>query len=114
VILPARDAPVELAADVNADFAIIGAGFAGLSAARRLLQLSPGARIAVLDAGRIAEGAAGRNSGFMIDLPHEISAADYSGQGVNSDREMIGPSLLLVRQLRIMTSTAPILIRQAR
>jgi glycine/D-amino acid oxidase-like deaminating enzyme len=89
VILPARDAPVELAADVNADFAIIGAGFAGLSAARRLLQLSPGARIAVLDAGRIAEGAAGRNSGFMIDLPHEISAADYSGQGVNSDREMI-------------------------
>jgi glycine/D-amino acid oxidase-like deaminating enzyme len=88
-ILPAQDAPVELAADVNADFAIIGAGFAGLSAARRLLQLAPGAKIAVLEAGRIAEGAAGRNSGFMIDLPHEISARNYAGQGVDSDREMI-------------------------
>jgi glycine/D-amino acid oxidase-like deaminating enzyme len=88
-ILPTQDAPVELAADVNADFAIIGAGFAGLSAARRLLQLTPGVKIAVLEAGRIAEGAAGRNSGFMIDLPHVISAADYAGQGVSSDREMI-------------------------
>ena len=84
-ILPAQDAPVELAADENADFAIIGAGFAGLSAARRLLQLAPGAKIAMLEAGRIAEGAAGRNSGFMIDLPHEISAQDYAGQGLDSD-----------------------------
>ena len=25
----------------------------------------------------------------MIDLPHEISAQDYAGQGVDSDREMI-------------------------
>lgn len=88
-ILPAQDAPVELTGDVTADFAIIGAGFAGLSAARRLLQLAPGAKIAMLDAGRIAEGAAGRNSGFMIDLPHEISAENYAGQSVDSDREMI-------------------------
>jgi glycine/D-amino acid oxidase-like deaminating enzyme len=88
-ILPAQDAPVELSSDTNADFAIIGAGFAGLSAARRLLQLAPDAEIAVLEAGRLAEGAAGRNSGFMIDLPHEISAQDYAGQGVDSDREMI-------------------------
>jgi glycine/D-amino acid oxidase-like deaminating enzyme len=88
-ILPAQDAPVELAADANADFVIIGAGFAGLSAARRLLQLAPGAKIAVLEAGRLAEGAAGRNSGFMIDLPHEISGDNYAGQGLASDHQMI-------------------------
>jgi len=45
------------------DFLIIGAGFAGLSAARRLVQLKPEARIIILDAKRVAEGPAGRNSG---------------------------------------------------
>ena len=89
VILPGQDAPVALDADMTADFVIIGGGFAGLSAARRLLQLAPGSKIAVLEASRIAEGASGRNSGFMIDLPHEIAGEDYAGQGVSSDREMI-------------------------
>ena len=63
----------------TADFVVIGAGFAGLSAARRLTQLQPGARIVVLEAGLIAEGAAGRNSGFMIDLPHVLTSEDYAG-----------------------------------
>jgi len=72
----------------TADFVVIGAGFAGLSAARRLTQLQAGARIAVLDAGRLAEGAAGRNSGFMIDLPHDLSSEDYAGGG--DDRMLIG------------------------
>jgi glycine/D-amino acid oxidase-like deaminating enzyme len=88
-ILSAQDAPITLDEDLNADFAVIGAGFAGLSAARRLKQLAPKAKVIVLEAGRIAEGASGRNSGFMIDLPHEVSADDYAGQGVKSDREMI-------------------------
>ncbi|SMH37871.1 FAD-binding oxidoreductase [Maritimibacter sp. HL-12] len=86
-ILPAQDAAERLEGNATADFAVIGAGFAGLSAARRLTQLAPGARIAVLDAGRIAEGAAGRNSGFMIDLPHELTSEDYAGTG--DDRAMI-------------------------
>lgn len=81
---PAR--PLE--GDMTADFVVIGAGFAGLSAARRLTQLQPGARVAILDAGRVAEGAAGRNSGFMIDLPHDLRSEDYSGTG--DDRAMIG------------------------
>lgn len=66
---------------LTADFIIVGGGFAGLSAARRLTQLQPGARIMLLEAGRIAEGAAGRNSGFMIDLPHELTSHDYAGSG---------------------------------
>ncbi len=86
-ILPGQPAPVLLDADLTVDFALIGGGFAGLSAARRLQQLNPGARIAVLEAGRLAEGASGRNSGFMIDLPHELQSDDYAGHG--DDRAMI-------------------------
>lgn len=74
--------------DSTADFVIIGGGFAGLSAARRLTELQPGARITVLEAGRLAEGGTGRNSGFMIDLPHEVQSDNYSGDG--DDRAMIG------------------------
>ena len=86
-ILPGQAPPVVLDHDLSTDFAVIGAGFAGLSAARRLRQLAPGASVAVLEAGRLAEGASGRNSGFMIDLPHELTSDDYAGQG--DDRAMI-------------------------
>lgn len=78
-ILGPSPAPRPLRDDITADFTVIGAGFAGLSAARRLLQLDPAARIVVLDAGRVGEGAAGRNSGFMIDLPHDLTSDDYGG-----------------------------------
>lgn len=71
----------------TADFVVVGGGFAGLSAARRLIQLQPTARVVLLETGRIAEGASGRNSGFMIDLPHELTSSDYAGSG--DDRTMI-------------------------
>ncbi|WP_171126209.1 MULTISPECIES: FAD-binding oxidoreductase [unclassified Ruegeria] len=87
VLLGAQPSARELKAEINADFTIIGAGFAGLSAARRLTQLQPSAKIVVLEAGRVAEGAAGRNSGFMIDLPHDLASDDYAGAG--DDRAMI-------------------------
>jgi len=44
------------------------------------MQLQPGAKIVVLEAARLAEGTAGRNSGFMIDLPHDLTSGDYAGQ----------------------------------
>ena len=65
---------------------IIGGGFAGLSAARRLIQIDNKAKIAVLEACEIAEGPAGRNSGFMIDLPHNLASDDYVGS-LDKDRE---------------------------
>ncbi len=86
-ILGAQPSARELEGSITADFTIIGAGFAGLSAARRLIQLQPDAKIVVLEAGRVAEGAAGRNSGFMIDLPHDLASDDYAGAG--DDRAMI-------------------------
>lgn len=64
----------------TADWLVIGAGFAGLSAARRLRQLHPTDQIVVLEARNIAQGPAGRNSGFMIDLPHVLSSHDYKGE----------------------------------
>ena len=71
----------------TADVVIIGAGFGGLSAARRLRQLQPDAKVVVLDAGQIAESSSGRNSGFMIDLPHDLASDDYAGSG--DDRAVI-------------------------
>jgi glycine/D-amino acid oxidase-like deaminating enzyme len=86
-ILPAQPDPVALDRDLTADFVLVGGGFAGLSAALRLQQLNPGAKVVVLEAGRLAEGASGRNSGFMIDLPHDLTSDDYAGHG--DDRTMI-------------------------
>lgn len=85
-ILPARVPCPPVSADTTADVAIIGGGFAGLAAARRLTQLQPDAKIVVLEAGHIAEGASGRNSGFMIDLPHDLASNDYAGTGDDRGR----------------------------
>lgn len=74
-----RTLPVRmLEAAETADWLVIGAGFAGLSAARRLTQNRPGERIVVLDARELAQGPAGRNSGFMIDVPHNLGSGEYS------------------------------------
>ncbi|WP_339852915.1 FAD-binding oxidoreductase [Roseovarius nubinhibens] len=89
-ILPEAPPPVALTEDRTADVTIVGAGFAGLSAARRLHQIDPELKIAVLDAGRVGEGAAGRNSGFMIDLPHDLQSDDYAGHAADNDRIMTG------------------------
>ncbi len=86
-ILGPQQALPTLEGDQTADVVIIGAGFAGLSAARRLIQIDPSLRVAVLDATRVAYGSSGRNSGFMIDLPHDLVSDDYAGAG--DDREVI-------------------------
>ncbi|MGV2976586.1 NAD(P)/FAD-dependent oxidoreductase [Roseibium alexandrii] len=86
-ILPAPIAAQRLDENITADVTIIGAGFAGLSAARRLTQIDPGVKVVVLDALPVAESSAGRNSGFMIDLPHELTSEDYAGAG--DDRSLI-------------------------
>ena len=70
--------PVTLEQAETADWVIVGAGFAGLAAARRLTQRRPGDRIVMLDATRLAIGPAGRNSGYMIDVPHNVSTGGYA------------------------------------
>ena len=84
-ILPAADAAQVLEERTTADYLVIGGGYAGLAATRRLAQLHPEARIVLLEAKRIGEGPAGRNSGFMIDLPHDLASDDYGG-AVEADK----------------------------
>ncbi|WP_264214063.1 NAD(P)/FAD-dependent oxidoreductase [Leisingera thetidis] len=88
-ILPPQAALPVLDHDLTADVTIIGGGFAGLSAARRLHQLDPSLKVAVLEAGQFAESSAGRNSGFMIDLPHDLSSDNYAGDALDADRAAI-------------------------
>ena len=47
----------------DCDWLIIGAGFTGLSAARKLNQLNPSQKIILVDAQQAGEGASSRNSG---------------------------------------------------
>ena len=87
-ILPQGQTYPELRETQTVDWLVIGAGFAGLSAARRLQERAPTDRITILDAKRIAEGPSGRNTGFMIDLPHDLASEDYGGN-VEKDRATI-------------------------
>lgn len=99
---PAR--PLEVAR--TADVVVVGGGIAGLAAARRLTQLVPGAAVVLLEAGRLAESTAGRNSGVMVDLPHELTSEDYSGTGddkatIRLNRHAIGFARAAVEQYQI-------------
>ncbi|UUM32484.1 NAD(P)/FAD-dependent oxidoreductase [Vibrio japonicus] len=71
--LPALPEKSVLKGEQSADYVVLGAGFAGLAMARRLAEHKPNARITLIDAQRIGQGASGRNSGFVIDLPHKFS-----------------------------------------
>ena len=78
--LPPRTSRPHLTGDVRADWLVIGAGWAGLAAARRLAGNRPSDRVVIIDAAAVADGASGRNSGFAIDLPHTSGgSADLGG-----------------------------------
>lgn len=70
------------------DFVVVGGGITGLCAARRLAELMPEAAIALLEADRIGRTTAGRNSGFFVDLPHDISGEGYS-RSVDADKASV-------------------------
>jgi glycine/D-amino acid oxidase-like deaminating enzyme len=81
----------------NADWIVVGAGFAGLTAARRLIQVRPGDKVVVLDAKEIADGPAGRNSGYMIDVPHNLSAGEYSAAGAEATAQEIAQNRFAIQ-----------------
>lgn len=67
----ARDWPVKtVSQDEHFHTIVIGAGYCGLAAAARLAELLPNEKIGLVDALRVGQGSSGRNSGFVIDLPH--------------------------------------------
>ncbi|MEK9690502.1 MAG: FAD-dependent oxidoreductase [Pelagibacteraceae bacterium] len=51
----------------DCDWLIVGAGYTGLSAARKLSLLHPTKKIIIVDSQLAGEGASGRNSGYLVD-----------------------------------------------
>lgn len=64
------------------DYVVVGAGYGGQAAARRLAELHPDAKIAVFEAIKIGDNDSGKNAGFIIDVPH-----DFGDQGASSFEE---------------------------
>ena len=93
-ILPQRTPRKVLVGEHKFDWLVIGAGYAGLAAARQLAENRPDATVALVEAGEVGENASGRNSGFAIDLSHVISSkhgrtrrfASLHGVGACGDR----------------------------
>ena len=56
-----------LSNNISTKWLIIGAGFTGLSAARKLGELFPEKKIIIVDAQLAGDGASGRNSGYLVD-----------------------------------------------
>lgn len=86
-MLPPRSPTAALSGDITADCVVVGAGFTGLAAARRLHELDPQARIVVLDATTVGEGSSARNSGFTskVVLPRAATVAGAEKARAQSD-----------------------------
>lgn len=68
-VLPEPPQAERLKGELTADWVVVGAGFTGLAAARRLAEMAPEARVILVEQHRFGYGTSGRNSGFIIDAP---------------------------------------------
>ena len=69
-----------LSSNLDSEWLIVGAGYTGLSAARKLGQLFPNQKIILIDAQLAGEGASSRNSGYLVDTT--------LNDGFTSDKEL--------------------------
>ena len=65
--LDKRNNVKSLKTNEEVDWLIIGAGYTGLSASRKLGQLYPNQKIILVDAQLAGEGSSSRNSGYLVD-----------------------------------------------
>ena len=98
-ILPPRTATPRLASSIKADWAILGAGFTGLAAARALAAARPDDRIVVLDAIEVGEGASGRNSGFAIDHAHTLGGGAAAEESARAQKRLYSAAIDELRGL---------------
>jgi glycine/D-amino acid oxidase-like deaminating enzyme len=87
-ILPALPPANVLDGDVRADYVVVGAGFGGLAVARRLAELDSSATVALVEADRLGNNAAGRSSGFVIDHAHNIRAKGFADDTDNARKQI--------------------------
>jgi len=73
-LLPERSVRLPLRGKHRHDWVVVGAGLTGLACARRLAELHPDQQILLLDARQVAQGASGRNSGFVV------ASSQFSGR----------------------------------
>jgi glycine/D-amino acid oxidase-like deaminating enzyme len=85
--------PAPRALPDHVDFAIIGGGFSGLSAAAWLRKLAPGRSVLVLESASLGEGASGRTGGMALA---ETAAGTLPGLG-----DVLAGYKKILRALRI-------------
>tara|TARA_Y100001958_G_scaffold58702_1_gene39503 strand:- start:79 stop:1383 length:1305 start_codon:yes stop_codon:yes gene_type:complete len=66
-LLQDRNNTKTLSENLRCDYLIIGAGYTGLSAARKLSEINKNSKIVIVDAQLAGEGGSGRNSGYLVD-----------------------------------------------
>ena len=79
--LPERSNIKLLDQDIYCDYLIVGAGYTGLSAARKLSDIKKDKKIVLIDAQLAGEGGSSRNSGYLVDTTLN------DGFTSNSDKE---------------------------
>lgn len=97
-ILPPRQATQALHGQHRADWLVIGAGYTGLAMARALARNRPNDSIVVLEAGTVGENASGRNSGFAIDVPHNIGSSLAEFTRAEQYRRLLGAGIASLEQ----------------
>jgi len=65
--LPKRTNIKTLNQDLISDYLIVGAGYTGLSTARKLSEIDSSKKIIIIDAQLSGEGSSSRNSGYLVD-----------------------------------------------
>ncbi len=69
-LIQPREPRSKLTTHIDTKWLVIGAGFTGLSCARRLAELNPGEKIVLLEAREVGQSASGRNSGYAVAHSH--------------------------------------------
>lgn len=100
VLLPKRTPNPPARGTLRVKYAVVGAGFTGLAAARRLAELDPSGPIALIEGTEIGEGSSARNSGFANPRDSKIGLStsemaraeklnDYAAEGFASLMEIM-------------------------
>ncbi|MBW7981997.1 NAD(P)/FAD-dependent oxidoreductase [Enterobacillus tribolii] len=84
--------------DIQADWVIIGSGFAGVAFARRLANLDSRLKIVLIDAESAIESSAARNSGFIIGLPHNIGSSTAELKKAQDYRTLLQRGIQLLEE----------------